>query len=180
MQADNELVDGLINKDPIIIGRFIDLFGSFVYSIVFNVCGTKQDSEEATQDVILKVLKHIEKYDYSSSLKTWIYTIAKRTAIDYKRRIKYSLNIDEVYDMKSESSTSNMLDKMDERKMIDALLTELKEDDRELVELYYLQELSNAEIAEITGLSLSNIKVKLFRARKLLADKMDKYIDYEI
>lgn len=180
MQASKDLIEGLIIKDTSSINEFIDLYGNYLYAIVYNVCGNKQDTEEATQDVILKVLKNIEKYDYSSGLKTWMFTIAKRTAIDYKRRVKYSDDLDTIFDMKSDLSTSDLINKKDEKSTIDALLSELNEADRELIELYYLKELSNKEIAEITGLSLSNIKVKLYRARKLLADNINKYIDNEI
>lgn len=180
MQAIKDLIEGLIIKDTSSINEFIDLYGNYLYAIVYNVCGNKQDTEEATQDVILKVLKNIEKYDYSSGLKTWMFTIAKRTAIDYKRRVKYSDDLDTIFDMKSDLSTSDLINKKDEKSTIDALLSELNEADRELIELYYLKELSNKEIAEITGLSLSNIKVKLYRARKLLADNINKYIDNEI
>ena len=180
MSTDNLLIDGLKSGDSAAINTFIDKYGQYIYAVVYNVCGTKQDTEEATQDVFIKVIRSIDKFDFSCNIKTWMYTIAKRTAIDYRRRVKHSSDIDTVFDMQSGDFTDDLVQEQDDKRLIHQMLTSLKPQERELIELYYLKELSNAEISEITGLSVSNIKVKLFRARQQLSTHYKKKVTYEI
>jgi len=180
MNNDKYFINGLIEANAPVITAFIDAFGGYIYAVVYNVLGNKMDSEEATQDVVMKVIKNAHKFDFSCSIKTWMYTIAKRTAIDYTRKVKYTSDIDHAYSIQSsEDMVSDIL--VEERNdKIRALLDKIPADEKELVELFYLNELSNAEISELTGLSVSNIKVKLFRARKKLGELIEKETYYEV
>lgn len=178
--SEKDIVQGIIDHDPTVINEFVDQYGNYIYALVYNVCGNKNDTEEATQDVMMKVIHNIRKFDFSSSLKTWMYTIAKRTAIDYKRRVKFSLDIEEANTLSSDVQTSDVLHKNEQKHIVDDLLSELDEEERSLIEMYYLNELTTAEIADILQLSVSNIKVKLYRIRKKMTNNIDKYQDYEI
>jgi RNA polymerase sigma-70 factor (ECF subfamily) len=179
MQSDRVIISGLIKRDPKVIDDFLETYADYIYSIVFNVCRSKQDTEEATQDVVMKIINKAHTFDYSCKLKTWMYSIAKRTAIDYRRRVKYTVDINTTFDMKSEDDTSHLAKHSDEQKLIESLLSSLPINDRELLEMFYLKELSIKEIEEITDLSASNIKVKLYRIRKNLVEKMPKLSNYE-
>ena len=179
MQSDKVIILGLIQRDPKVINDFLDTYANYIYSIVFNVCRSKQDTEEATQDVVMKIINKADTFDYSCKLKTWMYSIAKRTAIDYRRRVKYTADIDTTFDMKSEDDTSHLVKQSEEQKLIESLLSSLPSIERDLIEMFYLKELSIKEIEEITDLTASNIKVKLYRIRKSLVEKMPKLENYE-
>ena len=69
------------------------------------------------------------------------------------------------------------LEQMEASRKIHQLLAHLSEEDGTLVQLYYLNEMSIKEIVDATGFSESNIKIKLFRARKEMAKHIDKYFD---
>lgn len=69
------------------------------------------------------------------------------------------------------------LEQKEATQKIHQLLAHLSEEDGTLVQLYYLNELSIKEIVDATGFSESNIKIKLFRARKEMAKHLDKYFD---
>ena len=177
---DSLIIEGLINKDNKAIHSFLDGYAGFIYSVIYNVLKSKQDSEEATQDVVMKIIQKADTFDFSSSLKTWIFIIAKRTAIDYKRRVKYTDDIESNYDLAAMDDASDLLKISEEQKMVNELLDTLNESDRMLIELFYLKEMSIKEIEEITKLSASNIKVKLYRLRQLLAEKAPKITGYEL
>ena len=180
MRSDRDMIHGLIQRDPHILSNFVDLYGSYIYACVLPVVGQIQLAEEATQDVMMKVITKAQTFDYSCSLKTWMYTIAKRTAIDHLRKVRVNMDIDQAFTVQAVETSSDDIDASEKRNLIGKLLDELKEDDRELVQLYYLQEMSIKEIEDVTGLSKSNIKVKLFRARQQLTKISEKYIDHEV
>ncbi len=177
---EKRIIDGLKSRDEKVISQFIDLYGPYIYSIVFNVVKNKFDAEEATQDVVLKIISKIETFDYTCKLKTWMYTIANRRAIDYRRRVKYYDDVGEAHQLKMEESTIKQIEDQEKKSWIQMALNELPEKDSQLLQLYYLKELSIQEVGEITGLSVSNIKVKLFRLRHKMAQKLKKYSDYEV
>jgi RNA polymerase sigma factor (sigma-70 family) len=75
------------------IHTFIESYGQFMYNVCYKILLNTSEAEEASQDAIMKALKAIESYDIRSSFKAWCYTIAYRTAIDYRRKIKYTSDI---------------------------------------------------------------------------------------
>jgi len=88
MHTDNEIIKKYLNGDEksleILVGRFLKP----VYSYVSKYVGDKDVAEDITQDVFLKAWKNLKKFDRKRSFKTWIFTIAKNSCIDYLRKKK--------------------------------------------------------------------------------------------
>ncbi len=84
-----------------------------------------------------------------------------------KQNLSYFGNL---YDLKKEELEQK----------IDELLKKLEDEDRQLIQLFYLEEMSIKEVVEITGLTESNVKIKLFRARKYLAEHTSQYFEIEL
>lgn len=152
------------------ISTFVDIYGRFVYNVIYRILGSVAEAEEATQDTIMKIINNLQSYDTNSSLKAWSYTIAYRTAIDYKRKSKI---YDDLAKAEYVSSTQDIEDKIKEQDnnlMINRMMKVLDDDAKTIITLYYLEEKSIKEIIEYTGLTESNIKIKLYRARKQMAE----------
>jgi len=157
----------------------VNKYQHYVFTIVFRVLKHRETAEEAAQDVFVKAFKRINTYRFDAKFSTWLFPIARNTAIDYSRkksRISASLDDDERFFQIEDSHTVNGFDRMQHqersvyiRKMIDRLSTL----DDELITLFYLKEQSIEEIADLLGLSASNVKVKLFRLRKRLKKELD-------
>ena len=174
---DEQLIAGIIRQQKWAIDLFVHKYHGYIYSVCYNVLKRTGESEEATQDVCMKVFNKISDYNNTSALKTWIFTIAYRTAIDYKRRVKYYADETSLITYSTDSASDADIHNQEMKNNISRLLSHLNEEDAELLSLYYLNEMSIKEITEATGLTESNIKIKLFRARKELAKHVDKYFD---
>jgi len=94
-RSDQQLITDYLTGDEhsleLLIERYFKPIYGFVYRFVGNV--NTQDPEDITQDVFVKVWRHIKKFDKKKSFKTWIFSIAKNTAIDFlkkKRTIPFS------------------------------------------------------------------------------------------
>ena len=163
---DDQIVEGLLNQNKRAIDYFVKCYSPYIYTICYNILKTKPEAEEACQDSCLKILNKISDFNRGSVLKSWIFTIAYRTGLDYKRRQKTYSNEETLNYQASETHSDEILLQTERRNKILLLLKHLSEEDAELVTMFYLNDMSVKEIVTIKGQSESNIKIKLFRARK--------------
>ena len=144
-----------------------------VYQYLMSLTHQPDVAEELAQDVFMKVFKHLSSFKGECSFSTWIYRIAYNTAISETRKKRHEfLAIEEsVINNVSEQEVAEALDRTDSSdqiQMLDAALAELPPDERAIILLFYMKEKTIDEVATITGLTASNIKVKLHRIRKKL------------
>ncbi|NND31140.1 MAG: RNA polymerase sigma factor [Saprospiraceae bacterium] len=158
------------------IGRMLDQFGDLVMTLSMRILNDRMMAEEATQDTFIKVYKGLHEFREEASLKTWIYRIAYRTAIDYARKKKRHSVLTEI-DHKIEagyedSDVHNEIQVNERTSCLQQAIDCLPPDQAALISLYYLEEKNVKEVCEVTGLTESNVKIKLFRARKSLKGKL--------
>lgn len=177
LDIDDQIIKGLLSRDQKTVSLLISHYGSYVYTVIYNILKVKQETEEACQDTFLKVVNKIEDYNYTSAFKSWVFTIAYRTGIDYKRKQKITQDETVLVSIANDSKADDHIYKSEEKSNIEKLLAVLNEEDGLLVTMYYLNEMSIKEITAATGLGESNIKIKLFRARKEMAKHIDKYFE---
>jgi len=168
-----------INK---VLGGKIDAFTYLVekhkdkaYNLAFRICGNREDAEEVAQDAFLKAYRSLKNFKMKSSFATWLYRIVYNTAVSLVRsRKKGLLALEEFpadavdflgFDNNEEEAANDYTNSL-----VNFALQKISEEERGLVTLYYYNDLDAAEIAGITGISKSNIKVKLFRARQKMAE----------
>ncbi|NMA01533.1 MAG: RNA polymerase sigma factor [Clostridia bacterium] len=142
-----------------------------IFSYIFYLAGDRSVAEEICQDVFLKVYLNIAKFEGRSSLKTWIYTIARNTYFDYVRKTKKEVAIEDL-----ENYTSDLVDKdmgpeehatkIATRELIEKTLNQINEKYRMLLILRDIQNLSYKEISEITEMELNTVKVGIYRGRR--------------
>ncbi|MDR2470249.1 MAG: sigma-70 family RNA polymerase sigma factor [Tannerella sp.] len=143
-----------------------------VFSLIVKMTENREDAEELTQDVFLKVYRSLDSFHGNSSFSTWLYRIAYNTAISALRRQKHErLSIEEglADDSLAEEDAMDTLEQTSREEQMERLeqaLEQLPPDERALILLFYRQEKRVDEIAIITGLTVSNVKTKLHRIRK--------------
>lgn len=154
-------------------------YQSMVFSICLNMLKQRHLAEEAAQDVFVKVYTKLSSFEERSSFKTWIYRIAFRTAIDHQRKKKLlttSIDQDD-HPLQLTDGSRNSLEELeseDRRNALEDAIRKLDGEDSVLVALYYFEEKNIKEVCEALGLTESNVKIKLFRARKKLKTLLEK------
>ena len=126
-------------------------------------------AEELAQDSFLKAYKNMSSYRGESKFSTWLYKIAYNTCLSAlrKKTVEHSDLNESIVGGYSNNGLQN-LEQEDRNSMLKEVLQTLKEEDRAVIHLFYLEEMSIKEIIEITGISESNIKVKLHRSKAKL------------
>jgi len=134
-----------------------------------------QVTEDLTSGVFEKALTNFSKYSSDkSSFSTWIFTIARNTVIDYYRSHGRSQTISlektELEITSKEATPDEVVEKQEERERLKECLSKLSKEDQELISLKFGSGLNNRQIADVTGLSESNVGTKIYRAVRKLRD----------
>lgn len=156
-----------------------------VYLFIFKLIGNKEDAEDITQETFIKVWQKLSKFDTDKNFKTWLFSIAKNTAIDKLRRKKSinfsSLNMDGADGASGDGHTggssdfeSNLADTeplpdeiFTKKESADALLkalAQLSDNQKLIIHLHITEELTYEEISEIIGRPMNTVKGQFRRA----------------
>ena len=156
----------------------LDAFWTDVYLFQLKRNTNENDAEDITIQTFSKAFDKIDTYDEKYNFKTWLITISKNIHIDSLRKKNISIEADtsenqedEVYQIIDESPTPE--DKIITEQNLAKLLRDIKQIKpkyQEVIQLRYFQELSYKEISEQINEPINNVKVKLLRAKKLLAE----------
>jgi RNA polymerase sigma-70 factor (ECF subfamily) len=159
--------------------RFLlDTFWAEVYNYQLKRTKSENDAEDITIQTFSKAFDKINSFDEKYKFKTWLITISKNVHIDLLRKKNSSISIettkeqeDKIYLVVDENPTPE--DKIIREQNLAKLLRDIKQlkpKYQEVIQLRYFQELSYKEISEHICEPMNNVKVKLLRAKKLLAE----------
>lgn len=177
-----EAIEKAKANDQAAFNYLVETFWNDVYGFQLKRTKNENDAEDITIQTFSKAFDRIETYKSSYSFKTWLMTISKNLHIDLLRHRKSNLD-----NQTSNEKDSDYYDIIDESPSAeDVLITEqnlakllrdikrLKPHYQSVINLRYFQELSYNEISEELGEPVNNVKVKLLRAKKLLAEIIQK------
>ena len=164
-----DLIHRILSGDSRAFGVLVDRYQHMVYTVCMRVLRNPEDAQEAAQDAFVKAYRNLEGFSGSSKFSTWLYTIAYRSAISRGRQRRTDTSsLDELIHQPVAATASEAMHKSDVRHYLTQALEKLTPEESTILSLHYLDELSVEEIVTITGLSASNVKVRLFRSRKRL------------
>jgi len=145
----------------------------FVYSTIFRIVHNRQESEDALQEVFLKVYRYLSRFRFESSFTTWVYRIAVNTALTFCRKRKTDIEKMQNYKNNAELNidrTGNefFLDKEAKRDLINSLLSNISPSQRACIVLREIRGLSYKEIADVMRTNINTVRSRLKRAREKL------------
>lgn len=164
------------NEDA--LERAVREHARLVYRIAYSVLRNHHDTEDATQEAFVRVLRYRKKLDGVRDPKTWLARIAWRVAVERsKKRPEVSLSEketgDAVVQLRSQLASAEERALGNEMSMrLSSLIAALPEPLRDALSLSTVNELSPAEIAEVLGSSEASVRSRLFRARQILKEKL--------
>jgi RNA polymerase sigma factor (sigma-70 family) len=163
----------------------VEKYQKLVYTLALKLLKKPEEAEEMAQDTFIKAFQKLDSYEGKSKFSTWLYSITYNACISElrKRRIEFKslddTRISDQDEMKMHDYYREVR-KEDQEKYLNLALEKLPEDDQVLVTLYYYENQSMDEISTITGLTVSNIKVKIHRARKKMYEILHEMLHEEI
>lgn len=179
---DYKLVRAALDQgDQKAYAELLQRYRESVYFMMLKMCSNKDDAEDLTIEAFGRAFKKLEQYSPDFAFSTWLFKIASNNAIDFIRRkkIKYSVPIESKnedgesfdYTVNIKASGLDPEESFIKKQKIDTirlLVDSLKPKYKEMIELFYFQEMSHEEISKQLNLPIGTIKAQLFRARDLL------------
>ncbi len=155
LHGNNDAFNWLIKKYHVSLVKF-----------VLNYVKNIDDAEDLAQDTFVYILMNKKEYDFKYSFKTYLYTIAKSRALNYIKRKKKEVLIDdniEIFDI--DESVEQKLEIKENQDLILKAIHNLKEEYQRALYLYYFDDLKYKDISKILNISMSKTKTIIRRAR---------------
>lgn len=183
-QQDNIYIAKVLEGDRNAFGYLVDKYKTMVYSLALRLVKDKEEAEEISQDAFIKAYQSLASFKGKAKFSSWLYRIVYNTSISMLRQQsagRVSLdeaNIPETLYLESKENYDT-LSATERKKYLEKALDSLESDEKMFVILYYYEERDLDEIASIAGLTKTNTKVKLFRARKKMLTVLQSYLKEE-
>ncbi len=165
------------NGDQGAINQLVTSYQRSVYYLCYRMLGERTEAEDAAQEALVKAVTKLHTFDPTRPFKPWVLRIASNECIDRIRRHKPTTSLDGMgedgaWEWKAGHSPTPEAELLEKEKQaqVRALLEALAPLDKTIVTLFYWEGLSYAEISEVTGLTVSAIKSRLFRARRSMSE----------
>lgn len=190
MRSDIDQVIRLLKINPNdqdALDKAISLLQQSVFSFSMRVCGQPQDAEDTMQEVLVKAIPYLPKFDNSGALAKWLYKVAKNRCLMSRRRSKFApkreLSLEELMpereelerlDLSEEVSPEDSAIRGEQDRRLREAIRRLPPHYRIVLVLHDMEGFTDEEAAEITGLRPGTVRVRLHRARLFVRKELAK------
>ena len=181
--TDHSIIDKILSGNSYAYSVLVNRYKNRVFTLAQNILLNKEDAEEVAQDAFVKAFSALNNFKKQSAFGTWLYRITINTALNKKKQRKlFTVDITSEDSDDEPAEFDSLLQHYENKdlgKFIQLAMQSLKDDERICITLFYLNELQVNEIHELTGITVANIKVILYRGRKHLYEALQSQLKYE-
>jgi RNA polymerase sigma-70 factor (ECF subfamily) len=179
--SDRELVKQAQNGDAAAFGELVRRYQASIFNVCYRMTGERREAEDMAQEAFIRAYQRLSLFDLERPFGPWMRRVAVNVCLNTLQKQVVGLALDDEVDIfrRDHSTRINEPEKVSEQmetaQALRSALGELPLHYRAVIELRHFQELSYAEFAEQLRIPLSDVKSHLFRARRLLAEKLRLY-----
>jgi RNA polymerase sigma factor (sigma-70 family) len=184
--SDIELIDQTLAGNQAAYADLIKRHQRFVFTLALRFAKNREDAEEIAQDCFIKAYRSLSAFQQQSKFSTWLYSIVYTTAMTFLRKKRVdtdSIDDENTYIQLENSSSSHEINSAENKSRsyyLNQAITQLMPDDAAIITLFYMGEQSLEEIGKTLGIETNTVKVKLFRARQRLKEKLEHNLKHEV
>jgi len=185
--TDEELVAAYLAGDKEAFEELVLRYEDRLYRLSFRMLGNHHDALDAVQEILMKLMAALPKFEGRSRFGTWLYRLAANTCLDLRRKrgrsaaesldatLQHSpgASLSMLEENQSMESPDEYVDHQYRENLVRAALEQLPENQRKLLVLRDLEDLSNSQVAEMLGIEVGALKARLHRARQALKRVLD-------
>ena len=184
-KTDEYYIREILKGDSGSFSQLVEKYSHLAFSLSMKILNQREDAEEAAQDAFIKAYNSLSSFQNGSTFKTWFFRIVYNTSISKLRtRKNIEVKFEDVKISDTEiQATENAIGKLnadDRQRYLQVGLERLEPDERALLKMYYYDDFSMDEVSVITGITVSNVKVKIHRSRKKLLLELKSVLKDEI
>ena len=170
--TDRELIVRARRGDRNAFGELITCYQTAVFNVCYRLLHERGEAEDLAQETFMRAYDRLHIFDLDREFGPWIRRIAANLCLNYLESRKVTVQLDEERDTDDAQRPERQVEVRERSAQIRDALLSLPPHYRVVIELRHYQELSYDEIASELKIPLSDVKSHLFRARKLLAEKL--------
>jgi len=173
-QSDIYYIDKVLKGDRGAYSYLVNRYSGMVFSMALKLLKNETEAEDLSQEVFVSAFRSLASFKGNAKFSTWIYRITYNKAITQLRKKSPEWSTDNELLLEKNGGVefdSNLLSQEESaERLLGAAIKQLPENEQILIMLHYFEDQSMEEISVISGISVSNVKVKLFRIRKKLKE----------
>lgn len=183
--TDIELIQQTLGGNQSAYADLVKRHQRFVFTLALRFSKNREDAEEIAQDCFVKAYHSLASFQQQSKFSTWLYSIVYTTAMTSlrKKRVETSSIHDEDENLQIDIQTAvvdtNQAENNSRSFYLNQAIAQLLPDDAAVLTLFYKGEQSIEEISQALGIETNAVKVKLFRARQRLKEKLERNLKHE-
>ncbi|QWU17509.1 sigma-70 family RNA polymerase sigma factor [Paenibacillus sophorae] len=175
-----EWISAVLNGERQAFAHLVTRYQGLVYRVCIKITGESESAKDMAQEVFIKAYKALPSFRGQSSFSTWLYRIAYRTCLDWKRandrEWKYRSMADYTEnDYVTSQTPEHAALRKEASEELGQSVNSLAEPYRSVVQLYYFNRQSYQEIAEAKGISVKTVESQLYRARQIMRRKGERW-----
>ena len=146
-----------------------------MFRYAYSIIGNRFEAEDIVQESVIKIWKKMDKFSAIDNKEAWVITIVRNLAIDKvrARKKKQTSDINDFFHISDNAPGPDIkLEQKDAVRKVTEIMDSLQETQREIITLRDIEGYTYQEIADIMDLKVDQVKVYLFRARKILREKL--------
>ncbi|MEM9545295.1 MAG: RNA polymerase sigma factor [Bacteroidota bacterium] len=146
-----------------------------MFRYAFSIVGNRFEAEDVVQEAMIKIWKRMDKFEEIDNKEAWVITIVRNLAIDKVRakKKKQTSDINDYFHISDNAPSPDVkLEQKDALLKVSEIMNSLQETQKEIITLRDIEGYTYQEIADIMELKVDQVKVYLFRARKILRERL--------
>jgi RNA polymerase sigma-70 factor, ECF subfamily len=175
--TDEQIIDRVRAGQDRLFGELVHRYQDPVFAMALRMVGGAHDAEDIAQEAFLRVHRGLEGFRGNAKFSTWLYRITSNLCTDWlrKHRRRRTAALDEAGELADigAATEQGLLDQEERRRLREAL-DGLQERYRGVVVLHYWQGMPYQQIAEVMGIPVKTVETRLYRARRLLRERLEK------
>jgi RNA polymerase sigma-70 factor (ECF subfamily) len=176
-EIDTALVRACQRGDIEAFEQIFRVYRNPVFRLAYRFTGNRDDAEDLTQEIFLKVFENIGSFRYESSFATWLYRIAVNTCMNFQRDKKPAESLGVTDDLGSSVSPETICERGELQRKIEAEIASLPNPLKIAFLLVVVEGMTYREASEILGLSVDALRMRVSRARQILREKLKGYME---
>jgi len=176
-EVDAALVRACQRGDIEAFEQIFRIYRDPIFRLAYRFTGNRDDAEDLTQEIFLKVFESVSSFRYESSFATWLYKVAVNTCMNFRRDRKPTESLGITDDLGSSVSPEAICEQGELQRKIEVEIASLPSPLKVAFLLVVVEGVTYKDASEILGLSVDALRMRVCRARQILREKLKDYIE---
>lgn len=171
---DEKIIKQVLSGDTSAFAVLVERYKSRIFTLAYRMLSSREEAEDISQEAFVKIYRSLKIYDAGRTrFSTWIYRITYNLCVDHLRKRRETAPLEEDMIAAPSGCPEELAVAKDGVRILHEAVSGLPEEYRVPLVLFHFQGLSYREICRVLNLPMSIVKNRLFRARRLLKEKLD-------